>query len=332
MRISVWGARTMLYYSRVSSVIAFSLALGACSIRPLPEDVTGVTTYHIVRQIRCETRAAIISSAIGWLTSENMDPESRGIGLEFAENRRPIETLHPRLFRGRVRAIMTVFYDTGIAYNYNLEMTENNNLDPSINLLKPFTNGKFTLGINGLAHKQRQNIRTFTVTDTFSGLVQNVPENYCTGFIVQENYKYPIVGKIGMEKVIQEFIRLTLFGSLAGPKGQEKGPPTMVDELEFTTTFSLTATPAVVFTPVGNALQVTNASLIANVIRKDVHKVTVGLAIAGPGVSQVGPVRSLLFTPLLTAQPGSRAEQLAAEAVNQALTLRLFKPTIVVGP
>jgi hypothetical protein len=226
---------------------------------------------------------------------------------------------------------MTVFYDTGVAYNYHLQMTETNNIDPTINLLKPFTNSKVTLGISGLADRQRQNIRTFTVTDTFSGLIKNIPEDYCTDFIVQENYTYPIVGKIGMEKVIQEFIRLTLFGSLAGNEKTPQGPPTMVDALEFTTNFSLTLTPKVVFTPIGHGFQIADASLIANIARKDVHKVTVGLAVAGPGLKEIGQVRSRLFAPLLTASGGS-TEKAAAEAVNQALTLQLFKPTIVVSP
>jgi hypothetical protein len=43
----------------------------------------------------------------------------------------------------------------------------------------------------------------------------------------------------------------------------------------------------------------------------------------------VGPLRSTLFTPLLTAS-GGRSEQKAAEAVNQALTSKLFTRTIIV--
>lgn len=318
--------------SRNLAVLVCLIALEACAIHPLPEDVTGVSTYDIVRQIRCEARKAIFDSAIGWLTNDpKVDSESKQIGSEFANNLRPIDTLNPKLFKGQVRRILTVFYGTGIAYNFNLQMTENNNIDPSINLLRPFKNGKFTMGISGVADRQRINIRVFTVTDTFSGLIQHVPDDYCTNRIVRENYIYPITGKVGLEKVIQDFIRLTLFGSLGGPPGREAGPPTMVDTLEFTTIFSLTATPKVVFTPVGNALQVLDASLIANVTRKDVHKVTVGLAIATAAVSQVGPLRSALFGPLLTAS-GGRSEQAAAAAINQALTLQIFQPNVVVSP
>jgi hypothetical protein len=318
--------------------VAFASAvfvLGACAIHPLPEDVTGVSTYYIVRQIRCETREAIIRSALVWLTtSDRIDAASRQIGFEFVGGTRPINTFHPKLFKEHARTILSVFYDTGIAYNYALEMTENNNLSADANLLDPFTRGKATLGVAALGDRQRLNLRSFTVTDTFSGLIRDVPDDYCTGQIVQENYIYPIAGKIGMEKVIQDFIRLTLFGRLAGPKdtpGGPAGPPTMVDSLEFTTTVSLSATPKVEFTPLGTSLRLSNASLTGRAVRKDVHKVTVGLAVVGAGLRQVGPVRSRLFAPLLTASGGA-AEQAAAEAVNQVLTLQVFRPTIVVSP
>lgn len=311
-----------------AAAISMSVCLASCALHPLPEDVTGVSTYHIVRQIRCEAREAIISSAIGWLSTNN-DPEAQRIGLEFANHTRPIETFHYDLFKGRVRLIIKLFYDTGIAYNYSLQMTETNNLDTQIDLLKPFINSKQMLGITGNFDRQRQNLRTFTVTDTFSHLIRDVHENYCNGYIVQENYVYPIVGKIGMERVIQEFIRLTLFGNLSGDEKNGKGPPTLVDALDFETTVTASATPKVVFSPVGNALGVADASLTGTVIRKDVHKVTVGLAIPDASVSQVGPLRSTLFAPLLTAS-GGRSEQAAAAAVNQVLTLQIFQPTISV--
>ena len=110
-------------------VLLFSglaVAIGGCSIHPLPEDITGVSTYHIVRQIRCEARQAVIDSVIGWLTHEKkVSPASRAIGFEFA-NHRPIEELSPSLLRGRDRDILQLFWDTGIAYNYELEMEEKN--------------------------------------------------------------------------------------------------------------------------------------------------------------------------------------------------------------
>ena len=330
----------------ISAAIAF-IASG-CAIHPLPEDVTGVPTYYIVRQIRCETRQAIINTALDWLTnpanqtSHAVDPASQAIGLQF-KNGRPIQQFSPKLFRGKVARIISVFYTTGVAYTFDLNMTETNNLDPKIDLLKPFPTSKFTMGLDGTFDRMRENDRLFTVTDSFNDLIQ-LPDAYCLdpvagrNFVVPENYIYPIAGKIGIQNMIEDFINLTLFGALGGPAGSgatpPKGPPTLTDQLTFTTEISATATPTITFTPVGTGFQVSDASLTGLADRKDVHKVVVSLAIAGPGVNLVGPLRNSMFAlPLVTTQPNaSSGEQNAAAANNQFLTLKLFQPTIVVSP
>ena len=84
-----------------------------------------------------------------------------------------------------------------------------------------------------------------------------------------------------------------MFNGLAGDKG---APPTMTDDLVFTTTLSASATPTAMFTPLGTALQLTDASLTAAFKRSDVHEVTVGVAIDKAAVSNLGPVRSALFS------------------------------------
>jgi hypothetical protein len=322
----------------IAAGLAFATA--GCAIHPLPENFAGVPTYTIVRQIRCETRQAIADSAIRWLTTESedrVDPESRAIGLQFA-NGRPIQQFSPKLFKGRVASIINLFFDTGVAYNFDLEMSEVNNLDTEINLLKPFTNSKFTLGIKAGLDRSRKNERTFTVTDTFSGLIR-LPDTYCNGrslglaydFVVPENYLYPVVGRIGADHLVHDFINLTLFANLAGEKDHPKGPPTLVDALEFQTILSGSLAPKVTFTPTGTGLSVTDASLTGVATRTDLHRVTMGLAIAGPGVNLVAPVRTTLFTTnLLTARRGTDAEANAAEAVNQFLTLKLFRPSVTI--
>ena len=336
-------------FARMCAGVAAAAFLAAgCAIHPLPEDVTGVPTYYIVRQIRCETRQAIIDTALGWLTNEEnqiehkVDPASRAIGVEF-KNGRPIQQFSPKLFRGQVAKIISVFYNTGVAYTFDLNMTETNNLDPEVDLLKPYPHAKFTMGIKGTFDRMRQNDRVFTVTDSFSELIR-LPDAYCMdtvagrNFVVSENYVYPIAGRIGVKRMIEDFIVLTLFGNLGGEPGDKaappKGPPTLVDQLAFTTDISGNVTPTVTFTPVGTGLQVSTASLGASADRKDIHKVTVGLAIAGPGVNLIGPLRNSLFAlPLVTTQPtASSGEQNAAAAVNQFLMLKLFQPTVIVTP
>ena len=331
--------------SRVcAGVLGVAFAAAGCAIHPLPEDVSGVPTYVIVRQIRCETRQAIIRTAIGWLTDEQnqiegkVDPASRAIGLEF-QNGRPIQQFSPKLFKGTVHDIVAEFFDTGVAYTFDLDMSEINNLDPQIDLLYPFHLGNFTTSIKGTFDRTRENERLFTVSDSFSGLV-HLPDDYCMdpvanrNYVVFENYIYPITGRIGVKRMVQDFIELTLFGSLAGPASNTKGPPTLVDQLSFTTEVSGSINPTVTFTPLGSGLQVADASLSALVDRKDIHKVTVGLAIAGAGVKLVAPLRQTLFTTqLVTAHAPTAGQKNAVEAVNQFLTLKLFQqPTIIVTP
>ena len=62
--------------------IPFVAILSSCAIHPLPEDVTGVTTYDIVRQIRCETREAakqLVLEKIRDLAEHS--PDSRAVSV-----------------------------------------------------------------------------------------------------------------------------------------------------------------------------------------------------------------------------------------------------------
>jgi hypothetical protein len=73
--------------------------------------------------------------------------------------------------------------------------------------------------------RKRSNDRTFTVTDTFGNLltqlntvVREDGRRDCDGYIVAANFIYPIVGHIGMDKLVYDYLDLALFGNLAGPK------------------------------------------------------------------------------------------------------------------
>ncbi len=329
---------------RISVVAAGCLLLGGCAIRPMPEDMSGVPTTIIVKQIRCETRQAIKDFALDWLTFERnlelgrVDRRSYEIGLQFRQGR-PLSQFTPELFQGRVRHVVGIFYETGIAYNFTLGMKEENNLNTEINLLKPFTTSNRTLGISAKADRSRRSERIFTITDSFRSLFR-LPEDYCAGeafgrsynYVAPPNYIYPITGEIGIKNLIADFINLTLFDGLGGPRDNTGAPPTIADTLEFITTIGGSLTPKVVFSPAGTNLQVVDASLRGDVSRTDNHTITMGLAVAKDAAPQLPAIRSSLLTPLISASPTTPAEAAAAEAVNQAITLRIFRPTLVVGP
>jgi hypothetical protein len=288
--------------------VAIALIVGGCAIHPVPEDVTGVSTYHIVRQIRCETREAIRWAIIDWLDGLGRagDPIAQQLVLRYKSDPEAISGFNANLFPGpdyveRRRAI-NLFADAGIAYNFDLTMTEENDLSTTIDFLRPLTRPKFTLGINAGGGWQRSNDRQFTVTDRFDNLIIKVNAldrgvRYCDQQIVQANYVYPIAGRIGVDRLVRDFIELTLFGNLGG-KGADPGAggaPTMVDKLTFTTAINASANPMVVFAPVGTALQLLDASLTATAKRTDVHQVIVALAIAPGGLKNLAPLETFLF-------------------------------------
>ena len=318
-------------FRRFAAVAALSLFSG-CAIHPLPEDTSGVTTTTIVQQIRCETREALRDDIITWLRRFN-DPFTDALASRYEADPASIRTFHYDLFKApkwaRVRRVIKLFYDTGIAYNFDLQMTENNNLSGNANFTNALVNPIFALNVSAGANRKRDNDRQFTATDTFSGLLK-LPEEYCLGRVVHPNYIYPITGHIGVNRLVNDFIELTLFGNLGNK--DPKGPPTMADTLTYTTMITGSVNPSITFTPVGSAFQPLNASLTAVADRTDMHKVTVALALdPAEVVADLDPVRAGFFAPRLAVVAptrglvvgrrvtggGTPAEQLAVTVIDQ---------------
>jgi hypothetical protein len=298
-------------YMRLFVCVSVLSLFSGCAIHPVPEDVTGVDTYHIVRQIRCETRKAVIDFLKRELhrlgDGPGGDPIAERLALRYDSDPEAARAFKPGLFPGpdylQYRNFFNLIYSAAIAYTFDLTMTEENDLGTNINLLGPWK-PKFTLNVTGDANRQRSNQRTFTVTDTFKSLLANLnapDENgvlYCEGQITQANHLYPIAGEIGVYKSVKTFFELTVLGGLSADKAKPgaAGAPTMVDNLKFTTTIDLAGTPKVVFTPVASGFQLADASLTGLAKRSDVHQVTVGLAITPSGAADVGPLRGFLFS------------------------------------
>jgi hypothetical protein len=80
----------------------FLMVVAGCSIKPLPEDVTGFDTVQIVSKVRCEVRDGIRSYVIGALRRpERSGPNPRY--LELAEGLRD-GTLKWRELRQHLKA------------------------------------------------------------------------------------------------------------------------------------------------------------------------------------------------------------------------------------
>ena len=253
--------------------------------------------------------------------------------------------LNPNLFTGEVRQSLSLFWPTGVAYNFTLDMTEMNNADGELSIGSLFGRRAFGIGMKAGMDLSRENTRTFTVTDNFADLVKRLTG--CKKRIVGPNYIYPMAGRIGVDDMIRDFVYMTIFGNLTAENtsvgAAPKGPPTLVDSLVFTTTISGSVNPTVVFAPAVRELGVTAAGVDLAASRIDKHQVVVGLALASAGHVQLGAIRDAYFgaysaapgsfvAPLLTASPATRSETVAATAVNQFLTERLFSPTINLPP
>jgi hypothetical protein len=281
--------------------------LAGCAIHPDPEDVTGVDTVDIVKQIRCEAREAVTGlmkvKLRDW--ADGGSAEAARLVQKYESDPEAISDFSPNLFPGpryvQVRRFIKLFAETAIAYNFDLTMTENNDLTTDISLLKSGISPKFTLGIGAGAKRKRSNQRVFTTTDTFGYLITRLnrknryDEHYCDGKIVRENYIYPISGRIGVHKTVETFIELSVFEGLGGEKG--KGPPTMADKLTFTTVINISANPKIEFTAVTSAFHVGSAALNASADRNDTHQVSVGLSLGDTAMADLGALRSFVFSP-----------------------------------
>jgi hypothetical protein len=316
-RFTVW-ARAMSVSSRVA-LLLIVLGLGGCSFHPLPEDVTGVDTSHIVRKIRCEARDAVIRKALAYLQYE---------GYQFDEHR--LQTLNFNSLREPARSTLAYFSQTGIVLSFTLDMTESDGLSLQGNLIKPLSHGTFTLSPSAGDSVSRDNIRAFTVTDNFSDLVKKVDDSYCDFTLPGPNFQYPIVGKIGIDEIIDTFVDMTLFNDLGGKNdvatSAKRGPPTMADTITFTTTISGGLTPMVTLSPVGTSFQLMNASLAATAMRVDKHQVILGLGLpSAPQFTKTG------FTAaFISAAPKQSGEAAAVQAVaQQIIRFESTKPLIV---
>src|ERR1700685_1993726 len=160
-------------YSKRFAAIALSSLVAGCAIHPVPEDVTGVDTAGIVKQIRCETRDAVremIRKQLEILAA-SPDPGTAAIAkdllAQYAEDVEKMAKFNPSSsFPGpeylQVRNVFNLFYAGAVAYSFDLTMNEENDLGSMANFLGPWTN-QLTLGLSGDVNRTRVNERIFTI-------------------------------------------------------------------------------------------------------------------------------------------------------------------------
>jgi hypothetical protein len=292
-----------------------------CSIHPLQQDVTGVPTPDLVQYIRCETRLAIQDKAIDLLVQENasnplLDELKAGRGKPWDHS------VSVRL-NANERTIYDRYTQTGIAFDFSFDITEENTGSGAADPIKLITNGAAGLGLSASADFRRENLRHFIVSDTAQDLLEN-KQLVCGPDSRSSNYVYPITGKIGIEELVSTFFELNEIKSLAPDKATST---VFADTLTFTTTLTGSASPHVIVAPTGNRWGLASlADVTASGSRLDKHALIIGLSLDVPKRAMARPVAAAAavvpgYVGRSALQKGdvrSLAEQSALDAVTQA--------------
>jgi hypothetical protein len=201
--------------------------------------------------------------------------EKSGIGtfkvedLQTPEGRRRILPRPP----AELQAILDDYGKVAVAYDFDLEITEQNKVDAGLSFKLPFAGPSvLDIGAAGALGTTRVGRRTFTAQETFTDLI--LRNDWCDGFKPRDkNHLYPITGSIGLRKVVETFIALSEQGG---------GKDSFVDSLAFTTTIGGSLNPSLKLSPVPNAFRLVEASAGASAGRTDLHRVKISLAFPVP--------------------------------------------------
>lgn len=178
------------------------------------------------------------------------------------------------------------YYKTAsIAYEFQFDITEDNNASGEVASTIPFLNGgNFSLVANAGSNRSRQTKRNFKIADTFDELRQT----RCEPIIAATDVIYPIAGDIGVYEVVGTFIRLQ---NVENAKSGEVF--TFADTLMFTTSLNGGVQPKLVLSPVTDRLRIVAANADFNARRNDIHTVTLTLAGSPPKATKA-PIGSTL--------------------------------------
>lgn len=228
------------------------LGLTACSMHPLPEDVSRISTFDIVERIRCEVLDGLKS-----LREEDDETVAKIINA------------------------------TSIGYDFDFEIEEKNGeragkLEFTRAAFKGDKKG-FFLELTGQAERERKNVRSFRIVDNLGDLAKERGER-CSRTTTVANGFYPVTGKTGMAEVVRTYVKLEILSDLS--RSAETGE-VFSDVLKFTTKLTAGVAPKIELVTVAGQFRLTNATLGIGVNRDDIHSVTVALSRGAADVDMV---------------------------------------------
>ncbi len=291
----------------------------ACSVHPLPKDFAGTSTLQIVKQVRCEAAEALRNIAVSRLmNTERHNPQ---ILNEIKRDDLDIIQLfidYRRRLSPETHAFFSEFAATVVAFEFEFEITNESDNSLDANFRMPFTDGTFTLGLKSGKKFTRKNTRRFVFVSTFYetyghryGSQKTVAGKACGSIRAQyENKVYPIVGKIGLQEVLNTFIRIEQLGyptASATLRDDDSKTADFSETLVFTTTLSASATPKIELNPVSDrVLRLADASGTFAATRTDVHQLT----------TELNKGEQFNFSDLIKLSPTARIRKVRAKSAG----------------
>lgn len=312
-----------------SLTLAVSLCVSACSLHPLPEQVTGLDTYAIVVQIRCEARAAVRKVAIEYLRY----PDARTprwildkLALDDENlDRKMLPYLDPE-----ARQKLEKYSRAAIGLEFALQMTEDNSLSAGTNILRPFAAGADLLGFGVTLPRSRRNLRNFKIIENWRKLAEDpVTKDECLKTRQWPgNYMYPIAGEIGIFEIVDSYTRLNEKVSFATAK--DRDPLAFVDDLLFTTTLMGSLDPSFSVTqPAGRNFLIRDGKGGLGAGRTDQHGLTIAVYIPPPEEPKAKPGKASTSRGTgkgarSGAAPAASPEEIVSQALNRATSKRFL--------
>src|SRR5260370_15577154 len=273
-------------------------------MHPVQHDVTGVPPVDIIQYIRCETRFVIQDKAVELRFAYKGGQYEPSINLakSLKAKRGQVWKFDPRILTTQEeRAFYNRYIRTGIAYDFTLDITEDNKAALLADPVRLITNGVAGIGLGASGEFSRNNARRFIMSDTFAKLLAD--DHLVCGSDGVENFVYPIAGRIGIRELISTFIDLNEDKSLQTlDSGNSR---VFADTMTFLTTLTGSGSPHAETAPGGNQWGVASpTSFSAFAQRIDKHMVIIGLSMdVSQGVA--GPAGLSLRAGRSSLQPGN---------------------------
>ncbi len=254
--------------------------IGGCSTHPIVEDTARTPTDRIVASVRCEMR-------LGFFMQIGEVLRDRGFGdfdyRRLLDKETRVEILDSKKFNDLDRSeseeiakILANYGNSAVAYDFDFEITEGNQLSGALGFQMPFTTpAVFNLAAGGAVEKSRVGKRTFRSQQSFKEIVTS--RDWCSDYFgarsdklpLKSNLLYPVAGSIGMTEVVRTFMKLSEQGG---------GKDNFVDALTFTTTMGGSTEAALKLNPVPHSFRLIAAEASLSGARTDIHRVKVSLA------------------------------------------------------